>query len=215
MANVKLGSSYKNFMSTKGIQRAYNFVVNFHNLSGGIDKFKISHHKDILTEKTLRASHIKNVTVPTYQFKSEGQDFGPFLRAVPVLDRQPLNITIEMEEDDQHTIGYFIQYLQNEMMNEFGVYRPVYYDASRLKLKIVIEIFRADGTKVVDYSYYNCFLQTVSESTYDYTANTAVSNTLTFISDFYSTKYYDNEPETNLRPELGHTRGVLGILDRL
>ena len=45
--------------------------------------------------------------------------------------------------------------------------------------------------KVVDYSYYNCYLQTVSETTYDYTSNDAITHNISFKTDYYGVKYYN------------------------
>jgi len=198
MAKIKLGNSYSNFLRKKEIQRAYNFVVDFHNLNGGIDTFKIPDHnaKDnhIDIHRTLMKSHVKNVVLPQYQFESEGQELGPTVRTFPKLSRKPLDLKIEMVEDDEHTIGYFIQYLQNSIMNEFGVYRPVYYSKGRKSLKIVVTIFKVDGEKVAEYSYYNCYLQTVSEATYDYSSNEAITHNISFNTDYYSVKYYRSDP---------------------
>ena len=199
MAKVDLGSSYSNFLKSKEIQRAYNFVVDFHNLNGGIDKFHIPDHEKaphrIDKHRTLLKSHVKNIVLPQYQFESEGQELGPSVRSFPKFTKKPLDLKIEMVEDDEHTIGYFIQYLQNSIMNEYGVYRPAEFNFSKERLKIVTTIFGMNGDKVAEYSYYNCYLQSVSEATYDYASNDAITHNISFNTDYYSVTYFEKDRE--------------------
>lgn len=201
MAKIDLGNSFGNFF-LKDIQRAYQFVVDFRGLNGGgIDEFRLDFHTkgkhNIEIARTLKKSHVKNVVLPQYQFESQGLDMGPYVKSFPVLQRVPLDLKIEMVEDEEHTIGFFIQYLQNQVMNEYGVYRPTNLlptdeklPTAKEKLQIAVTIVGYDGEKIATYTYYNCYIQSASEATYDYTSNDAITHNISFKTDYYGVKYY-------------------------
>jgi hypothetical protein len=194
MSKIKVGNSFGNFFQ-KDIQRAYQFVVDFRGLNGGaIDQFRLDFHTkgkhDIEITRTLQKSHVKNVVLPQYQFESQGLDMGPYVKSFPILQRVPLDLKIEMVEDEEHTIGFFIQYLQNQVMNEYGVYRPIKSNKPKEKLQIAVTIFGYDGEEIATYTYYNCYIQSASEATYDYTSNEAISHNISFKTDYYGVRYY-------------------------
>lgn len=190
MASINLSNSFGNFFK-KDIQRAYQFVVDFGGLNVGIDKFKLDFHT-IQIERTLTDSHVKNVVLPQYQFESQGLDMGPYVKSFAVLQRVPLDLKIEMVEDEEHTIGFFIQYLQNKVMDEYGVYRPLRTHERTKKLQIAVTLVGYDGEKIATYTYYNCYIQSASEATYDYTSNDAITHNISFKTDYYGVRYYNN-----------------------
>ena len=196
MARINLKDAYaKSFR--KEIQRAYNFLVTFYtNDKEKVDEFEIDLHDTSIVRK-IDSEYVKSITLPQYKFDVEVQEMGSFLRSTPKLESSslPLRLRMELIEDDKHTIGYFVQYLQNKIINEFGIYRGDYYNAERTKLQILVEIFKPNGTKVVDYKYYNCFLLDATEPTFDYNSNEAISYTLNLACDFYSTRYYERGPD--------------------
>jgi len=195
MARINLKDAYgKSFR--KEIQRSYNFLVTFLNMDDHlVDEFEIDAHGTRIVRK-LESHHVKSIVLPQYKFDVESQDMGTYIRSTPVLElKQPLQLRMELVEDDRHTVGYFIQYLQNKIVNEYGIYRGDFYNSERTKLKILVEIFRADGTRVVDYNYYNCFFLDATDPTYDYGGNEAITHSLTLATEFYSTKYYERGPD--------------------
>ena len=152
------------------------------------DNFKLDFH-DIGIVRTLTDSHVKNVVLPQYQFESQGLDMGPYVKSFAILQRTPLDLKIEMVEDEEHTIGFFIQYLQNRIMNEYGVYRPIKTNDRPNSLTIAITLVGYDGKKIATYTYYNCYIQSASEATYDYTSNDAITHNISFKTDYYGVKY--------------------------
>ena len=241
MAYIDTDGAYNYALKNKTIQRAYNFLVTFENLR---NQFGISPDGTFSIpggpERTLLATHIKNVSIPTYSYKQEIQQLGQFVRSTPVLNTsESLLLKMELIEDDKQTITYFIHYLQSLIIDSYGFYNKLFSNADTSKNpKIKIEVIRSDGMVAAEYNYYNCYFLDSSEVTYDYTSNTEISYTLTMAFDAYSVNIFDNRDDNDDTADFedalndfsdesynsaikkkskyrkGQTRGVLGELNK-
>lgn len=215
MARININDTYGKAFKME-IQRSFNFLVdfNFPQDSGtNVMRIKTGDNKFsnfVLIERKIERHHVKNVTLPEYNFAQENQSVGIFKRSTPIYNQdKSLDLKLEMVEDDRHTIGFMIQYLQSLIIDEFGVYKATYYNnnASAKKiaedkgnkptsLEVRVSILSNTGDMIAKYTYYNCYFQSASESTYDYGENGLITRTITLGTDYYSVEYFDKEFET-------------------
>jgi hypothetical protein len=126
----------------------------------------------------IRAYHILNVSIPTYNFKKETMFYGQVPRSFPILEMDgALQVTVTFEEDELGTIAYFVNWLQRSIITEEG-----YYRAPRLSLigHLVVEVQDKNGIPVVYHSFNDIFYLATSDVTYDYASNETIKYDITF-----------------------------------
>ena len=201
MANIDISQAYRKSFKHE-IQRSYNFLVTF--LFNGkpddprklVDEFEIENHNTGIRRK-IEPHHVLSVTLPQFTFSRQVLKMGSFVKKTPVIDEGSLDLRIRMQmiEDERHTIGYFVQYLQNKNLNEYGVYRGNNLNDKYKEMDILVQIYKNDGEPVADYHYYDCFLLDATEPTYSYDSNEAIKYDLNFAADYYGVRYFDRRDE--------------------
>jgi hypothetical protein len=132
----------------------------------------------------IQPFHVINVTIPAYEFKREVMMYGQIPRSFPVLDFQGFEVQITLEEDEQGTVEYFINWLQRKIIDNEG-----YYNAPN-KTKIpalVVEIQDKMGIPVLYYIFHDIFITHVDSIAYSYESNNPIRRNLTFACDRAST----------------------------
>lgn len=128
----------------------------------------------------IQPFHVLDVTIPSYKFQREVMMYGQVPRSFPVLDFKGFEISITLEEDEQGTVAYFINWLQRRIIDNKG-----YYNAPN-KVKIpglVIEIQDKMGIPVVYYIFHDIFLTNVDDVQYSYTDSGTIKRNITFACD--------------------------------
>jgi len=178
----------------KSIQRNWQFYGLFlHNPLS--DKFKASLKSPITRPYSLgylnndfppiiQSFHILDVSVPTYQFQKEVMMYGQVPRSFPVLDFKGFNFDITLEEDEQGTVEYFINWNQRNIIDSNG-----YYNApEKMKMKaFVLEIQDKMGIPVVYYTFHDIYFLQATAASYSYSNNESIKRTITFGCDVMST----------------------------
>jgi len=134
----------------------------------------------------IQPFHILSVTIPTYKFEKNVMMYGQVPRSFPLLKFEGFDFNIEMEEDEQGTVDYFINWLQRKIIDNRG-----YYKAPNL-MKIpnfILEIQDKMGIPVVYYNFHDIYFLNASEPTYTYSSNESIKRTVTFGCDRMSTIY--------------------------
>lgn len=167
-----LSSKTLNFYTKKTIQKTYNFMVYF-DMSDSIKNMLGSH--DMISE-----IHATDVEVPSYDFKKEILNIGPFIKSFPVLDHNGFEFTIKVDEDDQGRIRNFVNLLTRRIIRPDG-----YYNSYRNTVidQIVVSIFRHDAANVNRIYFKNCYFMKASTSNFSYSTNEKLTYDLTFNSD--------------------------------
>lgn len=134
----------------------------------------------------IQPFHIIDVKIPTYSFKKEIMYYGVAPRSFPVLNFEGFDLQVTLEEDEQGTVDYFINWLQRRIIDNEG-----YYNAPN-KLKIpgfVLEVQDKMGIPIVYYTFHDIFFMNASEVEYSYNSNDSIKRTITFGVDTLSTVY--------------------------
>jgi len=190
MAENILRDQLRGFFGGKSIQTAYDFIVRFNLSRNGGNSFLASQLRaDPLMAKFESQGidfpvfewHVKNVVLPNNSFKKELQKQGIFGKTFPVLESEGLELKVEFEEDSDHNIGLFIQYLQRRIMSQDGVYENP--NNSYINSIDVIIGDRISGQARFKYSFKDCYFLNASEPNYAYANNEAISYVVTFGTD--------------------------------
>lgn len=196
MAKLNSGSKLVEsfFSDSRSIQRTYNFMIDFPDSNN--DSGNLKHRLSVLSESAgfsnfsprtyLSNYHVKKVNVDQYAFKKEMQQIGVFPKTIPVLDHKGFELEIELEEDARGTIGFFIQWLQARILDEFGLYT----DPNTARLGPVnINITDETSDLIATYSFMDCYFLKASKPEYNYRNNNTITYTITFGSDYYELVY--------------------------
>jgi len=132
----------------------------------------------------IQSFHILDVTVPTYQFQKEVMMYGQVPRSFPVLDFKGFNFDVTLEEDEQGTVEYFINWNQRNIIDSSG-----YYNApEKMKMRaFVLEIQDKMGIPVVYYTFHDIYFLQATAANYAYSNNESIKRTITFGCDVMST----------------------------
>lgn len=128
----------------------------------------------------IQPFHILSVTVPTYTFTHEYMMYGQIPRSFPIFDFKGFEFTTELEEDEQGTVEYFINWNQRRIIDSDG-----YYNAPDL-VKIpgfVLEVQDKMGIPVVYYMFHDIFFLNASDVTYAYANGDSIKRTITWACD--------------------------------
>lgn len=134
----------------------------------------------------MRAYHVKNVSVPTYQFNKEIQEYGAVPRSFAVLNaNQGLNLQLTYEEDDKGTIGYLVNWMQRRTINRNG-----YYNAPmKTRMMIIVEAHDQNGVPNAVYIFHDCFYTLCGEAQYSYDSNAPMSYAVSYGFDRMSVSF--------------------------
>jgi hypothetical protein len=134
----------------------------------------------------LEAFHILDVTIPTYEFEKVVMMYGQVPKSLPVLKFEGFNIDVVMEEDEQGSVEYFINWNQRNIINRDGLYNAP--DDVKINA-LVIEIQDKMGLPVIYYIYHDLYFLAASPAIYSYTSNESIKRTVTFGVDRLSTVF--------------------------
>lgn len=132
----------------------------------------------------IQSFHILDVTIPVYNFEKIVMMYGQVPRSFPVLKFEGFNFNVTLEEDEQGTVEYFINWNQRNIIDSEG-----YYNAPN-KMKIpafVVEVQDKMGVPVVYYTFHDIYYLQASEANYSYAINESIRRTVTFGCDRMST----------------------------
>jgi len=193
MANINTAA----FFSEKTIKKPYLFSVelsqpyetlatkkvNFPRFKEYVEGFLLpSEHSDLRGFK-LKPYHVKNVSLPDFNFGKDVTKYGPFAKSTANMQFDGFELKIELEEDKEGSIKRFIQYLQARIIHQSGISWPMAF--TNLPY-IQITVLNEDGlTPQTEYRFKECYLLTVSEVTYSYSESSAISYSLTFNANTY------------------------------
>lgn len=160
------------------------FAANNVGIFGGNTNLVKSINKDF--PPIIQPFHILDVTIPTYQFERVNMMYGQVPRSFPVLKFEGFEFTVNLEEDEQGTVEYFINWLQRRVIDNKG-----YYNAPE-KVKIpafVLEVQDKMGIPNVYYTFHDIYFLQASEANYSYTGNESIKRSITFGCDRMSTVF--------------------------
>jgi hypothetical protein len=164
----------------KSIQRSWDFTTLFI-----YNPFKgIVNGRDLEFPPVIQPYHVLDVTIPTYSFKKEYIMYGQVPRSFPVLDFEGFNIDIVLEEDEQGTVEYFINWNQRNIIKKNGVYNAP--DNAKIHA-FVVEVKDKMGIPIVYYNFHDLFFLNASTANYSYQTNSSITRTLTFGVDRMTT----------------------------
>jgi len=167
----------KGFYSNKTIQRTYDFFVTFDNIFNG-DGF------DPMPK--IEDWHVRNITIPNYDFTKEVEKYGVLPRSYPKLSFDGFEVRIELEEDEKGTIAYFINWCQKRILNEKGLYTA----PSKNRIAVITaKIKDNEGRPVVNYRFFDAYFLKADDVQYDYSTNDAIRYILTFGVDYYEMEF--------------------------
>lgn len=164
----------------KSIQRNWQFfgMFIFNPLQG------LTVGRKIEVPPIIQPFHILDVDIPTYHFQKEVMMYGQVPRSFPVLDFKSFNFSVTLEEDEQGTVEYFINWNQRNIIDNEG-----YYNApNKMKLKaFVVEIQDKTGKPVIYYTFHDIYYLEADNVHYTYTGNESIKRSVTFGCDRIST----------------------------
>jgi len=188
---LELAGFYSGIDALKSIQKPWRFLVSFYDAPGAyvdpqnpeLAKKYRAMLNEIGPQPSIKQWHVKNITIPQYKFHAEAQKYGPLTKSFPVMDTEPLRVNVTMDEDEQGTIAYFINWMQRRIIdkNNGGVHRS--QKLNRIT-DLIIETEDDSGVPIQIYWFKNIFLTEVSETTFDYSSNENISYTLGFAVDW-------------------------------
>lgn len=184
----------------KSIQRNWQFYGFFlYNPFQGVNV-----GRNVEFPPVIQPFHILDVTIPTYSFKKEIMMYGQVPRTFPVLEFEGFELEVAMEEDEQGTVEYFINWNQRNIINSSG-----YYNApNKVKMRaFTVEVQDKTGVPVVYYIFHDMYFLNASPATYSYTGNESVKRTITFACDRMSTVF---AKQNVLAQGVGAASGIVG-----
>jgi len=184
----------------KSIQRSWAFNVSFiYNPFQGV-----AAGRSLEFPPVIQSFHVLDITIPTYGFKKEVMMYGQVPRTFPVLEFEGFNIDVTMEEDEQATVDYFINWNQRNIIDSEG-----YYNApEKAKLDaLVVEVQDKMGRPVVYYIFHDIYFLAASPATYAYATNDSIKRTVTFGVDRMTTYFTKQNSVTR---GIGAIRSLFG-----
>lgn len=157
----------------------------------------------------IQPFHILDVTIPTYSFEKEVMMYGQVPRTFPVLKFEGFDLNITLEEDEQGTVEYFINWNQRNIIDSNG-----YYNAPNdVKMRaFTLEVQDKRGIPVVYYIFHDLYFLAADAVNYDYAGDKSVKRNITFACDRMSTVF----TKQNLAARsAGVVAGVAGGINNL
>jgi hypothetical protein len=112
--------------------------------------------------------------------------YGVAPRSFPVLNFEGFDLNITLEEDEQGTVDYFVNWNQRRIIDSEGYYKA----PNSLKIPgFVLEVQDKMGIPIVYYTFHDIFFLNADPVQYSYANNDSIKRTLTFGCDRLSTVY--------------------------
>jgi hypothetical protein len=166
----------------KSIQRNWAFYGTFI-----FNPFQgVSVGRDIEFPPIIQPFHIVDVSIPTYSFERKVMMYGQVPRSFPILNFEGFVLDITMEEDEQGTVDYFINWNQRNIIDKDGYYNPP--DKAKLKA-FVLEVQDKGANPVVYYIFHDIYFVNASAASYSYTGNESIKRQVSFGCDRLSHVY--------------------------
>lgn len=175
----------RSYFSDKTIQTNFRFYVTI------LDRSIIGLNDPNLYARTgpmpeIQDWHVTNVSLPLYDFKKENMTYGPIPRTYPYLEYDGLELKIDFEEDENGTIGYFVNWLTRRIIDRDGTYTP----PGQVKLdRIIVETHDKNSVPVALFTFHNCYYLQATVTDYAYNGSESVKYSITFNSDFMNSYF--------------------------
>ncbi|MFW6377454.1 MAG: hypothetical protein ACOCZ5_02295, partial [bacterium] len=125
----------------------------------------------------IQPFHLLDVTIPVYEFEKKIMWYGQVPRTFPVLNFQGFNVDVTLEEDEQGTVEYFINWNQRNIIDRDGYYNP----PNKVKFRaFTVEVQDKMGIPVVYYIFHDLYFLSANAASYTYTGNESIKRTITF-----------------------------------
>jgi len=166
----------------KSVQRPWTFNALFI-----YNPFKgLSLGRSIEFPPVLQTFHFVDITIPTYSFNKEILMYGQIPRTFPILNFKGFEVRMTLEEDEQGTVEYFINWNQRNIINKDGTYNAP--DNAKIKA-LAIEIQDKTGIPIVYYIFHDLYFLNADPVTYAYQASDSIKRNVTFGVDRLSTYF--------------------------
>jgi hypothetical protein len=178
-----------NNIISKTVLPPFRFTVSFFDLSfneTALQKLMLAGPMPI-----IQHWHILSVDIPNYEIDNERVLYGAIGRRFPIIKAgEGLVVSMVMEEDENGTIGSFVNWFQRRIISQKGLYHsPILSKIDRM----IVEVENSKGFPVAVYTFHNCYLNSAGSVTYDYSSNESVKYNLSISSDwmdsFFPLKY--------------------------
>lgn len=166
------------FYKNKEIQRSYNFLVRFSEISDSVKKKLFP----TLTKEDMDVNAISVELPGGYSFKKEYYNIGPYMKSFPVLEHNGFEFTISFEEDNKGSIKHLIQKLQSMIVNENGYYENF---LNSVIPELRVSVIKPNGMRVYEIVFENCYFMKASAPTFSFATNDKIVFDITFNSDHY------------------------------
>jgi len=170
-----IDSNLKGFFgNSKTVQKTWTYLLSFEGLPDSVNN-------------TILPYHIIKCTLPMNNgWKVEQIKLGPYAYGVPVMDFNGYNINITLEEDDQGTIAYLIENLQELIMdNDNPFYNGNYASQTQNRISSInVDIYDDFGDRVLGVSYKDAFYVDSTPIQLDYDSKDTLRYDITFHSSF-------------------------------
>lgn len=170
----------------KTIQKSYRFFVTFFP-NFLLMKQRPDIFKEIGPPPIIRSFHVQSITIPQYTFGKETQYYGTAPRSFPILKHDGFEVTINFEEDEKGTIGFFISWMQRLAIEpNLGLYTPPDF----VKLPMIGIVTENDiGVPVCAYTLHDAFYLSSSGAELDYGTSTSIKYSIVFNVDIINSFY--------------------------
>ena len=147
------------------------------------------------------------IDLPTYKFRPETVMYGQVPRSFPILDMNgSMEVACTFEEDENGTIGYFVNWCTRNNIDNEGYYR---FPGKQNRIgDLVIEIQDKLGLPVLYYVCKNLFFLQADNLKYDYRSNDSVQTIVTFGTDIIETWFLKAEVMNQIQGMVGNALGV-------
>lgn len=175
----------KGYYNKKTIQPNFKFFVTFLDRSVlGYNDYEL--YARVGPMPIIEHWHVTSVTVPSYDFKKEPMMYGPIPRSYPYLEYDGLEVKIEFEEDENGTIGNFINWFVRRVVDRDGTYTP----PGKVKIdRLLVETHDNNGVPVGLFTFHGVYLLQASEVEYNYNSNESVKYSCVFNADWVNSYF--------------------------
>jgi hypothetical protein len=202
--SVQLAGYYNipdGLFGSKTIQPAYKFNALF--LTNPFANKK----PDLGPMPLIAPYHFLGIDLPSYKFNKETVMYGQVPRSYPVLDMSgSMEVSCLFEEDENGTIGYFVNWCQRNNIDNKGYYRSP-GKQNRIG-DLIIEIQDKMGLPVMYYVCKNLFYLSADDLKYDYASNDSVKMRVTFATDIIESWFVKGELQNKVQSAIGSAFGI-------
>ncbi len=165
-----------NFYETKSILRAWNFEVDFSNMT------KINSY--------ISKFHVIDVTIPSWNFKQNTIKYGSVPKSYTTLESDhSYNFKMTLEDDDMAKVTQLVYNLHSTIIDQYGVYYPLNY---QLLGDCIVRMYNQSQQNVIIWKMENCRFLGADDWTLNYTNTEAFKIILSFSCDNMSYEQPDD-----------------------